>query len=76
MTHCSLEAEYASAGVQVVQTDSEFSHSDPQPDEPSSACELHYNSCLWARDNTKRESENKKRVNQRENKMNSERLGM
>lgn len=26
MTHCSLEAEYASAGVQVVQADSEFSH--------------------------------------------------
>lgn len=44
MTHCSLEAEYASAGVQVVQAD--FSHSDPQQDEPSSACELHYNSCL------------------------------
>lgn len=46
MTHSSLEAEYASAGVQVVQADSEFSQSDPQPDEPSSACELHYNSCL------------------------------
>lgn len=74
-THCSLEAKYASARVQVVQADSGFSHSDPQPDGPSFACELRYNSCLWVRDIQKEEVRTRNE-NQRENEMNSERWGM